>query len=189
MHRRFRYALTVAAALVVVGIVLVFTAPRWLPVQDPLRDCHALVVLNGDPPFRVEEAARLYHGSRGREVWLTNDPSSSDQMGDAGTRSNARRLVELGVPSPSILVVPGAARGTQAEVAAVVAELRRRGFGCAIVITSPLHTRRTKMTWQRHVGDSPHLIVRHPSDSNYVGWDNVWRELRGIARLYTGLAA
>jgi uncharacterized SAM-binding protein YcdF (DUF218 family) len=188
MRRWSAYAVAVAAAVVVAGMAFL-TAPNWLPVQDPLRECPALVVLNGDPPFRVEEGARLYHEGRGREVWLTDDPASGDQMGDAGTRWNARRLVDLGVPGASIHIVPGAARGTRAELEAIGAELVRRGFDCTIVVTSPLHTRRAKLTWRRYIGTSPHMVVRHPSDSNYVGWDSVWREVRGLARLCTGFAA
>ena len=181
------FTLVGGVALVLTAFTLGLTAARWLPVQDPLRECPALSVLNGDPPFRADEGARLYQA--GREVWLTSDPASGDAAGDAGTRWNMTHLIERGVPRAAIRVVPGAARGTRAELQAIATELTRRGFDCTIVVTSPLHTRRAKLTWQRYVGSAPRAIVRHPSESNYVGWETVWRELRGIARLWTGFAA
>src|SRR5687768_6353289 len=104
MRRRRHYAFIVAIGIVAGGTALSLGAPRWLSVQDPLRDCPAIVVLNGDTPSRAEEGARLHHAGGGREVWLTDDPSSGDRQGDAGTRWNARRLVEFGVPAGSIHV-------------------------------------------------------------------------------------
>lgn len=188
MRRGARYAWTMVAGIAVVGATLFLSAPRWLPVEDPQRDCPTLVVLNGDFPFRADEAARLHRADPRREVWLTEDPSSSDRTGDAGTRSNARRLVQLGVPDASIRVLPGRARGTRAELEIIAAELARRGFGCAMAITSPLHTRRVKITWQRDVGSSPRLVVRHAPDGNYVGWDTVARELGGTVKALAGFA-
>jgi uncharacterized SAM-binding protein YcdF (DUF218 family) len=188
MRRRRHYAFIVAIGLVAGGSALFLAAPRWLSVEDPLRDCPTIVVLNGDTPSRAEEGARLHHAGGGREVWLTDDPLSGDRQGDAGTRGNARRLVELGVPPGSIHVVPGTARGTRAELEAVAAELGRRRFDCAVIVTSPLHTRRVKITWQRHVGSSPQLVVRPSSGGNYVGWGKVRKELAGSLMALAGFA-
>ena len=134
-----RRTLVVAILVVAAGAAVWLGAPRWVSIEDPLRDCPTVVVLNGDFPFRADEGARLHRAGRAREVWLTDDPSSADQHGDAGTRSNARRLVERGVPAPSIHVVRGAARGTRAELLAVAEELRRRRFDCAVLVTSAVH--------------------------------------------------
>jgi uncharacterized SAM-binding protein YcdF (DUF218 family) len=183
-----RVTLIVAAGSGILVSALFATAPRWLPVQDSLQECTTVVVLNGDPPFRVEEAADIYRAIHAREIWLTADPASGDRRGDAGTRWNARGLVELGVPSAAIHVVPGAARGTRAELAAVAAELARLHRPCAVAVTSPLHTRRAKMTWRRDVGVSPQLIMRHPSGSNYVSRQQAGQELLGIARMLAGFS-
>jgi hypothetical protein len=178
----------VVAGIAVVPAALFLSAPRWLPVEDPPGDCPALVVLNGAFPFRAEEAAWLHRADRRREVWLTEDPSSSDETGDGGTRSNARRLRQFGVPEASIRVVPGQARGTRAELQVVAAELTRRGFGCAMAITSPLHTRRVKITWRRYVGSAPRLLVRHTRDGNFIGWNKMAWELGGTVKALAGFA-
>jgi uncharacterized SAM-binding protein YcdF (DUF218 family) len=160
--------------------------PHWLSIEDSLEHCAAILVLNGDPPARADEAARLYHAGFGAEVWLTDDPDSSDAAGDAGSRWNAVHLVELGVPVAVLRHVPGIARGTRAEMEAVGTELRRRQVPCAIAVTSPLHARRVKLTWDRHVG-APRLIVRHAPGANYVGWAKTAREFVGSLLVIAGL--
>ena len=185
-HPRPRSLLVLALVGLTIGLAAFVGVPRWLRVEDALAPCPAIVALNGDPPARADEAARLYHARVGNEVWLTDDPHSSDTGGDAGSRSNATRLVTLGVPSHAIHRVPGLARSTRAELGAVGAELRRRGLSCAIAVTSPLHARRVKLTWDRRVR-SPRLIVRHGSGANYVGWGKAARELAGSLLVLTGL--
>jgi uncharacterized SAM-binding protein YcdF (DUF218 family) len=82
--------------------------------------------------------------------------------------------------------VPGIARGTRSELEAVGVELRRLGMSCAIAVTSPLHVRRVKLTWDRRVG-SPRLIVRPAPGANYVGWGNAARELALSMLVVAGL--
>jgi uncharacterized SAM-binding protein YcdF (DUF218 family) len=186
LPRSGRRAVAVALVLVLVGAAAWLGVPRWLSVEDALEPCPVVVVLNGDPPARADEGARLYHARVSSEVWLTDDPNSSDLAGDAGSRWNTAHLGEQGVPAQAIRRVPGSARGTRAEMEAVGAELRRRQIACAIAITSPLHARRVRLTWDRHVG-APRLIVRHASGANYVGWDKAAREFVGALLVIAGL--
>jgi uncharacterized SAM-binding protein YcdF (DUF218 family) len=156
-------------------------------VNDRVEACGPLVVLNGDHPARAHEAARLFREGVGREVWLTSDPHSSDSHGDAGTRSNATTLTADGVPSTAIHTIPGAARGTRAEIAAVAEELRRQDVPCAIVVTSPVHARRVRVTWQRVVGASPRAVIRHAPGAAYAGWYAQARELGATFFAWIGL--
>ena len=155
------------------------TLGEWLSFEDPVEHCPVLVVLNGDQPARADETARLYHAGIASEIWLTSDPRSGDAAGlDAGTQSNAARLVRSGkVPADAIHVVPGAATGTRAELEVIGGELRRRALPCAILVTSPLHARRVKVTWQRVVGAAPRAVVRHALGAGYTGWRNEAQEL------------
>jgi uncharacterized SAM-binding protein YcdF (DUF218 family) len=188
MRERERRALLLAFVVMLAGGAAWFGVPRWLSVEDPLEACPAVVVLNGDPPARANEAARLYRLGSTSEIWLTSDPLSSDEDGDAGTRWNTTHLVRIGVAAPAIRVVPGHARGTRAELELVAAELTRRKISCALVVTSPLHARRVKVTWRRHIGASPRVIVRLAPDANYVGWDRTLKELAGTVRALAGYA-
>ena len=182
-------ALVVAVFLGTSGIAGAGALEKWLAVEDPVEPCSVVAVLNGDPPARVDEAARLYHMGVGRQIWLTSDPrSGGSDAGDAGTAWNlARLLAHGGIPRAAIELVPGAASGTRAELEAIAAELRRRTLTCAVVVTSPLHARRVKATWQRVAGTSPRAVVRHAPDASYRGWIVELKELGGTVLAWTGL--
>jgi len=167
-------AAAVIGLSVAIGVAL--AAPRWLAVEDPLRPCPAIVVLNGEER-RTDEAARLYHAGIGSEVWLTQDPASHDEAGDRGVRWSRARLVTLGVPAAAVYQVPGDARRTRAEVAVIAGALRRRALPCAVLVTSPPHARRVKATWWWVVGRSPQAVVRHAPNALHAGWAVVAREL------------
>lgn len=172
------------AALAVVLLILTATAVgmTWVASEDPLAPCDTLVVLNGHHPVRVDEGLALYRGGIGREIWLTSDPKSSDERGDRGTRSNRERLLAGGVADDVIRLVPGAASSTRAELALVVAELRRRARPCAVVVTSSIHGPRVRVTWRRLAGSAPRAIVRTVEDAPAFSAGARWAE-RGATLL------
>ncbi len=147
-----------------------------------------MVILNGDQPARALEAARLYRAGVAPEVWLTSDPRSARAGEDAGTRSNVARLTANGVPRAAIHFVPGAATSTRAELEAIAAELRRGRVPCAILVTSGVHGRRVRITWDRVVGDSPRALVRRAPGGGYAGWRADLKELAGIVAAWLRLA-
>jgi hypothetical protein len=170
----------------VVAVAAWFGAPAWLTYEDALARCPVVVALNGDPFARADTAALLYHEGFANEVWLTDDPKSSDAQGDAGSASNTRRLLALSVPEQVIRRVPGAAVNTRAEMELIGVELRRRRLACGIAVTSPLHGRRVRLTWDRHV-KSPALVVRYAAGANYVERAKVLRELGASMAVIAGL--
>ena len=173
--------------MIAAGAVAV-TAWRW-PVEDPLHGCPAIIVLNGDQPARVNEAARLLRLGVGREVWFTDDPASHGRQAvDAGTRSNLQRLLDRGVPEASIRIVPGSARRTREELRLIAAELTRRRVECAVAVTSPIHTRRVRLLWKRDVGPAPVLLVRGAPDAGYTGTLATLREMIATLAVATGTA-
>ena len=89
------------------------------------------------------------------------------------------------MPATVIHVLPGAARGTGAELSIVAAELRRRGVADAILVTSRTHVARVKATWWWRVGESPRAIVRHPLGADDTGW--TVRELAATLLALAGL--
>ena len=160
-------ALVAVFVLMVAPVASANVVTEWLAADDPPERCLALVVLNGEHPNRADEAVRLYRAGFGREVWLTDDPKSSDPDGDAGTRSNRKHLIAQGIPPAAIRAVPGAATSTRAELEAVAATMRGRTATCAVLVTSPLHVRRVRVTWQRVIGEAPRAVVRGTTGSDY----------------------
>jgi uncharacterized SAM-binding protein YcdF (DUF218 family) len=160
----------------------------WLAREDPLAPCSVLVVLNGEHPARADEAARLYRAGTAPEIWLTGDPASADEKSDVGTRSNRARLASLGVPDAAIRLIPGTARGTRSELEAIAAALQARALPCAVLVTSPRHVRRVRVTWDRAVGDVPRAIVRGaPQGTHANGWRGVATEVALTVLAWIGL--
>jgi hypothetical protein len=159
---------------VAAGGAMAFTS---LGREDSIEACPALVVLNGDHPARADEAARRRREGFDGEIWLTDDPRSGDGHSDVGTRSNVARLIAAGVPESALRIVPGAASGTRAELAAIAAEMRRRDMPCVVAVTSPLHGARVKVTWWSLEGSTSRLIVVHAPNAGYAGWRVAAREL------------
>jgi uncharacterized SAM-binding protein YcdF (DUF218 family) len=172
--RRLGVALAAGLLAAITGGALAFAG---LGGEDAVKPCPVMVVLNGDHPARADEAARRYRAGFGSEIWLTDDPRSGDGHVDTGTRSNVTHLVRGGVPRSAISIVPGAAIGTRAELAAIAAEMRRRELPCVIAVTSPLHGARVKVTWWSLVGSRPRVIVVHAPNAHYAGWEVALREL------------
>lgn len=185
-----------------------WSGPRlgtWLIHEDPLEHAVALAVLNGDFPYRVDEAAALYQRGWAREVWLTQVPSSPAEAAqasrglivDPGTAANQRVLERLGVPRSAVRVIRPGVRDTAGEVQALADEARRHGHHRIIVVTSPWHTRRSRALWRALAGDSPRAIVRAASPGPWDArrwWRDpegvrlVTREIYGLGTVWAGLA-
>ena len=162
-----------AAVVLAGGITL-----SWLDAEDPLRPCVAIAVMNGDQPARADTAARIARSGIAPEIWLTNDPrSGGGGLGDAGTASNIRRLVSQGVSAGALRILEGHADGTRAELTVIRDATMQRSAACVIVVTSPAHAARVKVTWRRVPEPRPQLIVRHAAGPGYAGRQVRAREL------------
>jgi hypothetical protein len=163
-------------------------ASAWLAAEDAVERCPAIAVLNGDHPARVDEAVRLRNDDARVVMWLTSDPHSAGaETADAGTASNVRRLRARGISPDGVVVLPGEARGTRAELEILRVEALRREFPCVVVVTSPWHGPRVKATWLRMDAPRPRLIVRHAPAAGYGGWWSAAVEIAGTAAALTGL--
>ena len=132
-----RGALVLVPAVALLGIAAYVAVPWWLTPEDRAERCAAVVVLNGDAPWRADEAARLYQAGAAPEIWLTIDPRSGPMGTDTGTTSNIRQLVARSVPRDVIHVLPGTAVGTRAELGIVWNETMRRAAGSGRRSSSP----------------------------------------------------
>jgi uncharacterized SAM-binding protein YcdF (DUF218 family) len=73
---------------------------------------------------------------------------------------SARLLGELGVPEGAIVVLPERAISTENEARNIAAVVCRDGIASLIVVTSPWHTRRTRMILARALPPNVQLTVR-----------------------------
>jgi uncharacterized SAM-binding protein YcdF (DUF218 family) len=204
--QRLLILLAVLALIAGAGFWALRNVGRWLVVPDALEHARAIVVLSGRMPFRAMQAAEIYRQGWAPEVWLLRDQT------DAGDEV----LTKLGIPHPSeqeydqqvlerlgvrkevIRILDPPTTNTVSEINLISEELRRQGGDKVILVTSPVHTRRTRAIWRIVVGDHPQAIVRadasEPSDPAHW-WratqdvEAVAHELLGLINTYLGFVA
>jgi uncharacterized SAM-binding protein YcdF (DUF218 family) len=101
-----------------------------------------------------------------------------------------RVLMALNVPVLAIRILPGPSANTAQEVEEVGRMARQSDLHTVVIVTSAPHTRRVRAIWNRLVGDSPRLIVRHAVDDPFNGprwWRNTGDAL-DVVREWLGLA-
>lgn len=200
----------IAVLAVLLLTVLLWRAPAilgcWLVVADPLEPARAIVVLTGHLPFRAMEAALLYREGWAPEVWLTvaNGDSAEDiALARLGLRivpeHEYTRLVltRLGVQPGAIRELEEEIRNTADEMRVVARELVSVGADRVIIITSKVHTRRVKLTWQALAPENYRSIVRYAREDPYRpndwwqhtgGIQGVVHEAMGLINLWAGFA-
>jgi uncharacterized SAM-binding protein YcdF (DUF218 family) len=152
------------------------------------------------------EAAEIYRQGWAPEVWLTRplEVSSETAFRQLGIELpteevyNQRALEQLGVPASAIRVLQRRAQNTVQEVRLVADELKQRGGRQVILVTSKVHSRRVRATWQALIGGAPVGLVRYTTAEPYDphGW---WRhtddasavahEVVGLLNVWVGFLA
>jgi uncharacterized SAM-binding protein YcdF (DUF218 family) len=201
--RKNRWIIGFSILVAALGVVLwfVFHAGRWLVVQDPLAPAQVIVVLSGRMPDRAIEAARLYRQKAAPEVWVSQPPGPAAALAEMHIPFvgedfyNERVLLALQVSADSIRIFPQPAANTEREIEEIGRLARSGDIHTVIIVTSAPHTRRVRAIWNRLVGDSPKLVVRHPVDDPFNAgrwWRNtqdaldVVREWLGLVNAWAG---
>ena len=145
-------ARTLAALVVLVLLVLVFTAGRiwWVARQDDRRASDVIVVL-GAAQFDGRPSsvftARLDHAS---ELWADEVAPrvitvGGNQEGDRFTEAAAGKvwLADHGVPADSVVAVETGG-DTISSMRAVSERMQEEGWTTAVIVTDPWHSLRTR---------------------------------------------
>jgi len=168
---------------------------RWLVCEDPLSSADVIVVLSGSMPYRAEEAGKIFAMHNATEVWVSRPESPAGELEKLGIHFvgeeeyNRKVLVQGGVPEAAVHVLPDTIVDTEQEVEEVAREMRGAGKTRVIIITSPQHTRRVKILWQKLVGENPKVIVRGAPEDPFDA-DHWWRNTRdafAVVRAMLGL--
>jgi uncharacterized SAM-binding protein YcdF (DUF218 family) len=180
--------------LAVIGLVLAIVTAigvatpslgLFLVVADHLLPSDAVFVLHGGTPARELEAAALYHRRLAPRVVITlpREPHGGVMRKLAGERSaqehSAWVLEHVHVPETAIVRLETVVENTEEELEADYAHARGRGLRRIIIVTSPYHTRRVRLIWDRHYQRTVSALV-HPTP--YEDFDSTrwWRSRRGL---------
>jgi uncharacterized SAM-binding protein YcdF (DUF218 family) len=200
-RKRWLVVFSILFVFVAAVLWIVLHAGTWLVVQDPLAPAQVIVVLSGRMPERAIEAARLYKQNAAPEVWVSQPASPISELKEMHIPFvgedfyNERVLLALSVPADSVRIFPQPSANTEQEIEEIGRLTRGTGIRTVIIVTSSPHTRRVRAIWNRLIGDSPRLIVRHPVDDPFNAgrwWRNtqdaldVVREWLGLANAWAG---
>jgi uncharacterized SAM-binding protein YcdF (DUF218 family) len=174
-----------ALLILVAGLAVFRHAGRWLNREDPLSHAGVIFVLSGGMPERAQEAAKVYALGYAPEIWFTRPDSPVDKLARLGIHFvgeedyNREILIHDGVPENAIHVLPGPVVNTEEELKEAGRELRRAGKTTVILVTSPQHTRRVWILWQKLVGGDPKATV-HAAHDDPFDPDHWWRNTRDV---------
>jgi uncharacterized SAM-binding protein YcdF (DUF218 family) len=169
---------------------------QWLVVQDPLQRASAIAVLSGRMPDRALEAARVYKQGYANRVWLTHSKEPGATMAKLSVpyvgeeEYNRIILIHEGVPETAIQVLDPPIINTADEMRTIGQALRTEQLRIVILITSPVHTRRTKTLWNRISGKDGTAVLHAVSDDSYdaAHWWRTTRDALDVVREVLGLA-
>jgi uncharacterized SAM-binding protein YcdF (DUF218 family) len=194
--------LLLGAGVLLAGLVVFLFVGDWLVAEDPLQKADAIAVLSGRLPLRATEAAKVYRDGYAPKIWLTHPSEPEEELNAIGVTYksedvyNAEILTRLGVPKDAILVIEPSIRNTADEIRAISGEVTREHAGTVIIVTSKVHTRRTRMLWNRLANGKTRVLVRGSSDDPFRPsrwWAttqdalDVVREVLGILNVWAGL--
>jgi len=175
---------------------------RWLVREDPLEKADAIAVLSGRMPDRALEAARIYKQGYTPEIWLTHSVEPGETLQRLSVRFigedeyDRELLVHEGVPPGVVRVLDPPIINTADEMKTIGAAVRAAPGHTVILVTSRVHTRRTRKLWDFLSGSDGKAIVRGVSDDDFDPahwWRNtrdaldVVREVLGLFNAWAGL--
>ncbi|MGB2714117.1 MAG: YdcF family protein [Vicinamibacterales bacterium] len=189
LRRAFARVSAAAAILAIVGLLgfLPF-AGRFLVRQDPLIPSDAILVLAGGTVDRWLEGVELYR--EGHAPIIVLSPGRLDRA-EIGVRAKGIRwpsaaelaldaIPQLGVPPAVVQIMPGNLDNTAEEAAAFHQLVNQKGWRSAIVVTSPYHTRRTRIAFRREFRGMPVALVIRASRFDESDPPRWWRHRADI---------
>ncbi len=181
-----------AAALVYFREPLLRRMGALLVVQDAAMPADAIVVLSGSLPDRILHGVDLYRAGLAPVMVLTREvewPGLAELRSrgiDIPERYELNREIarQLGVKDDDLVMVDKRVGSTITEIAALLPELRRRGVGSILLVTSKTHTRRAALIFDTLSGGD--IAVRvSPTPYDPFSPDDWWTRREMTRRVLT----
>ena len=168
-------------------------AGPWLVKDDHPVHADFMVMLMGSIPDRILQVSDLYEqGVAGKLVIVEESMGAYRILQERGatfisnTEQVRRAAIDLGIPSDSIIVLPGDASSTQMEACIVRDFLKEHFLGDTLVIVStPDHTRRASMIFGKalEVLDKKPVVLCSPSAYTAFDPGKWWKDREGIQKV------
>ena len=186
-RRRRRWLWLTTGVLAAAVVVYLLSAPLLTAIGDQLVHADALeradcIIVLAPRLERVVEAADLYVRGYAPIVILTRERRDDAEQrlierGVIPSREEERRrvLIALGVVPDAIVTLEPFVDSTADEARSFAEWARHRSIERAIVVTSPEHTARSRLTFMRALETLPIRIIVRPSSSGRFRSDMWWR--------------
>lgn len=150
----------------------------WLVVRDEPEDADAIVVLSGEKGERVKHAAKLFKLRYAGKIILTGGPG---QSGYPEANLMKTHAMSLGMDE-SAIITECRASSTYQNALYVKKIADDAGFKKIILVTSPYHSRRALMHFERRFGNDVKILSCPAVESRFnpVMW---WKRQTDIELL------
>jgi uncharacterized SAM-binding protein YcdF (DUF218 family) len=143
-----------------VAMGLFLSRAQWLPaigaflvMEDPLVPADLVIPLAGDLE-RISYAAQLYKDGYAGGMLLTNLPLATQVQRNEHLEQVRTLAISQGVKLKDIVVIPQAAQTTFGEAQHIRRTLELLPVKTILVVTSPWHTRRSRLVFNAVFDDS-----------------------------------
>ncbi len=168
----------IVSGLAAAGLILMGTGPLvarqagdWLMVGEAPRPSELIVVLAGGARERLLTALDLYRSGLAPAIMITDPYGFPD--------SQMRELAAAGVPERALHPPPCVSTTTVEDALCIREIILRKRLRSLLVVTSPYHCRRARLTFSRILSDLDVRVTITPSMSLYVDLDQWWKSRDG----------
>ena len=190
MSRKRTFFISLLLFVIISCMITLRNAGTYLIKKDRPVKTDAMVLLMGSIPDRVLQAADIYRQGFAQKLIIVQESMAAyHKLQERGvnfentTQQCFKTAVQLGIPASDIVILPGDARSTQQEASIVREYIRLHPEITSItLVTSPDHTRRASMIFEKAFSKQHMPVTVHCSPSKYssytgIGW---WKSKEGI---------
>ena len=157
----------------------------FLVIHDRLQPADLIFLLNGDVTTRPQHAALLFHQGLAPRIMIARSEDSLPIKAGAypnPTDSSIAVMKKLGVPADQIIELrpPVGVQHTFDEAEALLAYEREHPLRKVIIVTSDLHSRRSRFIFRRVFRRSGVEIMLAPIKDLKYGANDWWRSEDGV---------
>ncbi len=163
----------------------------WLDVGERPRSADYVMALAGDDTARPFTAAALIRAGYARcaaGAHIADNPDVSVRVLPPSHENLRRILMWYGVPEKDIFILPGEAKTTFDEAAALAVFLEGRPNAKALVVTNDYHTRRSRWIFAGVFGNRADQITFVSAPTDVFPLDRWWQYEEGFTAIITEYA-
>lgn len=188
----FKWVLVIIAFLYIVlsyfhGPILTQMG-RYLVVQHPAAKSDLVVCLAGGSVERGMASADLYARGLAPRIFIGREPipdglETLKQKGVAYPESvDLVRVIfrGLGVPESAVITSDRPLESTFEEAEKVAALVKEKGYRSLILVTSPTHSRRAWLTFQKAISDKEFRVTVIPTPYSKFRAEDWWKTRRYV---------